>query len=356
MKSVHTLIIGQGLAGTCLAWTLHRRGISFYIVDNANENSSSRVAAGLITPVTGMRAVKTWNWQTAIQAAKQLYRSTESLLGTTFFEDRIGLRLFESNDERRRVEERLREAPDATIEAYDEKRQATDSQLYENGFGGFEMQSSRLDTVRFVQHSSEYFQKLGCFSRCEFDIHQDVDRGRARLLIPRLGLEADFLALALGTRDTAAHQTWFPGFRLSAVHGDILTLAIENFCETRTIHRGIWLTPTSNKHYLLGATYRRDGSNGRPSPEGQIELVGKLGTWLKRPFEVVSHRAAMRPGTFDQKPLLGNSPIDSRIWLLNGLGGKGSLYAPLMAEYVFKGLLDEASIPQELQWNRRSDR
>ena len=45
-------IVGQGLAGTCLAWEFWQRGVEFSLVDRET-GGSSRVAAGLVNPVTG---------------------------------------------------------------------------------------------------------------------------------------------------------------------------------------------------------------------------------------------------------------------------------------------------------------
>ncbi len=52
------LIVGQGLAGSLLAWELMQRGAKVLIVDNGMPNAS-QVAAGLINPITGMRFAKT---------------------------------------------------------------------------------------------------------------------------------------------------------------------------------------------------------------------------------------------------------------------------------------------------------
>jgi len=49
------LILGQGLAGTAIAWRLWERGLPFLIVDRDEPVTSSKIAAGLLTPITGMR-------------------------------------------------------------------------------------------------------------------------------------------------------------------------------------------------------------------------------------------------------------------------------------------------------------
>ena len=48
-------IIGQGLAGSLLAWRLLLRGERVLVVDNGYCSASSTVAAGLINPVTGKK-------------------------------------------------------------------------------------------------------------------------------------------------------------------------------------------------------------------------------------------------------------------------------------------------------------
>ena len=67
------LIIGQGLAGSLLAWELIKRKQQVIIVDNGEINAS-QVAAGLINPVTGMRFVKSFDVDLLLPFAKNSYQ------------------------------------------------------------------------------------------------------------------------------------------------------------------------------------------------------------------------------------------------------------------------------------------
>ena len=58
------LIIGGGLAGMALAWRLHERGVPFLIVDRDEPLTSSKVAAGLVAPITGLRLTLNWRYDT----------------------------------------------------------------------------------------------------------------------------------------------------------------------------------------------------------------------------------------------------------------------------------------------------
>jgi glycine/D-amino acid oxidase-like deaminating enzyme len=51
------LIVGQGLAGTSLAWHLKESGKKILIVGDSSLPSSSKVAAGIFNPLTG----KNWS-------------------------------------------------------------------------------------------------------------------------------------------------------------------------------------------------------------------------------------------------------------------------------------------------------
>ena len=63
-------------------------------------SSSSRVAAGLVTPVTGKRLAKSWRWDELYPAAVAYYRAFEREAGEAVFHEREALRLFTTEQER----------------------------------------------------------------------------------------------------------------------------------------------------------------------------------------------------------------------------------------------------------------
>ena len=58
--TVDYIIVGQGICGTFLSWNLLKKGKSVLVIDEANPYSSSKVANGVINPVTGRRIVTVW--------------------------------------------------------------------------------------------------------------------------------------------------------------------------------------------------------------------------------------------------------------------------------------------------------
>ena len=69
-------IVGQGVAGTLLAFELERRGVDYRVID-VGVNHSSAVAAGIMNPVVFRRLTKSWMlddcWDLAINTYKELY-------------------------------------------------------------------------------------------------------------------------------------------------------------------------------------------------------------------------------------------------------------------------------------------
>ena len=85
MKAVDFLILGQGLAGTTLAWQLRWRGFRVLILDRETEGTSSQIAAGLITPITGQRFVKRERYEELFASAEEFYRRVEAETNAAFF-------------------------------------------------------------------------------------------------------------------------------------------------------------------------------------------------------------------------------------------------------------------------------
>ena len=79
------LIIGQGLAGSALALELINRGERVLVVDRQDPGSSSRVAAGLITPLTGKGMNPAWRQREYLDIAKGYYRKLESESGRKLY-------------------------------------------------------------------------------------------------------------------------------------------------------------------------------------------------------------------------------------------------------------------------------
>ena len=83
--NIDYLIIGQGISGTWLSYYLQKENKSFIVIDKYYSNSPSRIAAGIINPVTGRRHVEVWLADEIIPFANKAYTQFGNELGITAF-------------------------------------------------------------------------------------------------------------------------------------------------------------------------------------------------------------------------------------------------------------------------------
>ena len=74
-------IVGGGLAGCMMAWALSARGRQVRLFDRGEEVTSSKVAAGIINPVTGPKLTKAWRFEELWPAALRFYESIQQKTG-----------------------------------------------------------------------------------------------------------------------------------------------------------------------------------------------------------------------------------------------------------------------------------
>lgn len=306
------IIVGQGLAGTCLAWALWRRGVKFMLVDRG-AGGSSRVAAGMVNPVTGKNFEPSWRIAEFLPEALEFYAGVEERIGRKLWHPFPVLRLAGSDKEWRKIVSKLEAADVAPWVAGEVAAPAGWAGAVEVRGGG------RLDTRAFMDGSREFFQALGCYEIGEVsseECGENVIRceGAAGLLGGRYGPQR-------------------------CAKGEILTVRAGGWDETHIrIGAGGWMVPQGGGVFKVGSTYEWDELDELPTAKGRVrveEIVSRLGGAA---FEVIGHEAGVRPILRRSQPLIG--PLADGGWMFNALGSKGSLYAPGMAARLAHWLLD----------------
>ena len=108
-ETLDFLIVGQGLAGSLLAWEIVNRGASAKVVDENWHASSSLVAAGLINPISGKRLVLQERAGFFLDRAESTYENLAQALGTPVFYPTPLLRLFRDREQQAYFQRRLQD-------------------------------------------------------------------------------------------------------------------------------------------------------------------------------------------------------------------------------------------------------
>ncbi len=114
----------------------------------------------------------------------------------------------------------------------------------------------------------------------------------------------------------------------------------------------------------MGATYDRvllvdqDAYNQERARQFRDELMRRWellteGSFFGGQHVVQEQRWAIRPASYDRHPLIGPHDLHRNVFCLNGLGSKGTLMAPLLAEMLIDAMGGEPIDPTLLRSRRK---
>ncbi|WP_448520540.1 NAD(P)/FAD-dependent oxidoreductase [Rhodoflexus sp.] len=329
----HYFIVGQGIAGTALAYTLLSRGHTVQIADNNAPQTASKVAAGLFNPVTGYRMTKTWLADRLFPFLHEFYPAMECALNARFFHPLPMYRPFETMAQQNEVlaetaDEKFAGYVDKIVDSFGYGRQIKDE------FGGILLKNcGYVDLPALLAAAKTVWQQAGIYRQCEV---QEPDIRITDEKIYWQDIAADYLIYCRGWKETTSGLFSLP-FR--PVKGETLQVKFTNETYSEIVNRGCWILPQPDGIYRIGATYHNEDLSPEPTAKGWDELTGKAAKLTAAPWELVGRSAGIRPATYDRRPFVGMHPQQPRIGIFNGLGAKGVSLAPYFAA-VFADFLE----------------
>ena len=335
------IVVGQGLAGSALAWQLQAAGQRVLVIDALEPVTSSSIAAGLITPIAGQRLVKDARFETFMSTARELYSSVEQQTGRSVFHDRTALRLFRSEDERSKWNERRQNPEYQSFVVNPQPASLIDPELLDAEHGGVALRAAQLDVKAFLDVCRSV---LTCQQQ-SIDWRTDVEIGSDNMSVG--DHTCRFMIACEGHRGSA--NPYFGAVPFKSVKGDILTVRFDKPLPGINLHREIWLAPTSEPgSFRVGATYDRDYTSLEPDPVARRWIEERLKAFIKVPYEVIDHSAAVRPVLGSDRVLIGFHPDHKQLGFFNGLGSKGALQAPWYAEKLMQALVHGVALPTDI--------
>ncbi len=308
-------IIGQGLAGSCLAWQLHFRGADFSIYGDHRSGASSRVAAGLVNPVTGKNYNPGWRYREFLAEAEAFYSRVGEILDQRFWFPMPVVRLVEEEEW-----EKLSSKLDALAPWIERVENTPGWRAALTLRGG-----GRVAVREFCDATEDFMRASGRWRKPAADDLPIHCEGAAGLIAGQLG----------------PHR---------CAKGEILTLRAGWPQDHIRVGAGGWLVPIGDGLFKCGSTYDWDRLDGEPTPEGRTRVTKVASRLGGDTFQIVAHEAGIRPIVRRSQPLIGPLPDGSVIF--NGLGSKGSLYAPGVAARLADWLGGAGEIDPELDVRR----
>jgi len=331
------LIIGQGLAGSLLAWELIQRQQKVLIIDNDQENASL-VAAGLINPVTGMRFVKSTDIEQLLPTALNYYQQLSQYFKQDFYVKKPMLRLLRNDKELLACQKRQQQIE---YQPYLSEIIASTSLIKTTHGILKQQQTGYLLTQPLLTSLKNYFISHNAYQTTE--LHYDEIK-----LNPALqwrNIQPKRLIFCQGHH--AKTNPWFSWLPFQLVKGEIITATSTHKIPQNMLNYGHWFIPLDSYQFRTGATFDRDNLNTRPTLEAKETLLTSLKNIYPdlMPARINKQQAGIRPTTQDKQPFIGHHPKYPQLAIFNGFGAKGSLQIPQYCQYFADNLLNNHPIP-----------
>lgn len=338
---VDYIVVGLGLAGIAFCEELSCQGKSFLVYED-NSQTSSLVAGGMYNPVILKRFTPVWNAKEQLELAIPFYISLEKKLAGSFDQPLDIYRTFKSIEEQNNwfiatdkpvlqdymSSELVRVEQEHVIAPYD---------------AGRVKHTGRVKVRELVSSYRSYLKKEGRLVEETFR-HDSVITWESHIEYKNLISGKIVFCEGNGLKS----NPFFNKLPLNGTKGELLTIHAPELKLKYVLKSAIFIMPLGDDLYKVGATFNWSDKTNIPTPEGRKELLEKLDTVITCGYKVVDHEAGVRPTTGDRRPLLGRHKENERLAVLNGLGTRGVMIAPLMAKKLYQFLENGVALDKEI--------
>jgi glycine/D-amino acid oxidase-like deaminating enzyme len=331
---VDYIIIGQGLCGTWLSYYLIKEGASVLVIDqSAPEASASAAASGLINPITGKRLARQWMAESILPFAEDAYRTLSEVLGTSLYTTVPIHTFFSSSEEATFFEQKATSTHDELLTF---NGSIEGAEYFNEHYGVGTIHPARLIDVHalisgwrtILKERHSLREELFDWSLCEHTdnavSYKDV---RAKAVIDCSGA-------------ATAHHPYFHRLPFALNKGEAIIAFIADLPRNAIYkYATLSIVPWAEDRFWLGSTFDWDFTDELPTAAFRHKTESILKQWLRLPYTLHEHFAAIRPATVTRDAFVGMHPQQSWLGIMNGMGSKGCSLAPFLANNFAQHLL-----------------
>ena len=333
------LIIGQGICGTWLSYYLLCENKSVFVIDDSDKSAASKIASGLINPVTGRRVVTTWMADELLPFVWNEYNAISKKFDQQFIQQK-NIIAFPS-------------APNL-LQAFEKRKQQGNSYIYES--------SLKKETLyKFFDFPFDVMEIAPCYL---VDVNAITKTWRQYLENKNALVTENFNEEELLVLDgyiqykniTAEKIIYCNGINASLSKywkqlpfvpnkGQALIADIKDLSTDYIYKFGhLSLIPWQNNLWWIGASNELNFISAEPTDDFCKSTKAALTNILKVNFEIKEHLSSVRPAAVERRPFVGLHPVYNQMAILNGMGSKGCSLAPWFAKELAENLIHKKQI------------
>lgn len=340
------LIIGNGIAGAMVAWFARQKNLDFTILDESSLDTASRVSSGLINPVTGRYFAKSWRIDELLPFARNTYLDIQEHQKSLILKETyICRQLYSLSQENEWASRMQQDRFENYISLW---KGAPPLPLNEKG-----VSAGRIDHVlqvnkeRMLDSFCREYKRDGIFS--DNPLVYDMIRQASDGWIYQ---DCKYDALVFCEGHKIRVNPFFSWVPIEPTKGEVIMVQLEGPPADGILKHHCFVIPWEDGTYWVGSNYEKEPSDPTPDPEQQTALEGRLIRSIGSDYKVIQRRAGIRPASRDRRPILGQHPEWKGIYLLNGLGTKGTLLGPYFASQLISHIVDGAPLDDEVNVSR----
>lgn len=339
------IIVGLGLAGLAFTKELDKNKKT-YLVFEDNSQNSSMVAGGVYNPLVLKRFTPVWNASEQLRIALPFYAALENQFNKKYDYPIAIYRLFKSVEEQNNW---FAACDNPTLSNFmDTKliKEKHEGVLADFGYGKL-LNTGRIDTKSLLEDYRNYLSQKKLIRNESFQ-YADIKITEDGVEYKDVTASKIVFCEGFGLKN----NPFFYGLPMQEAKGELITIHAPNLNVDFLIKSALFVFPLGDNLYKVGATFNWKDKTQLPTEEGKKELTSKLETFITVPYTIVEHVAGIRPTVKDRRPLAGKHPIHKNLAVLNGLGTRGVMIAPMLAKALYDHLENGIALDKEISISR----
>ncbi len=329
-------VVGQGISGTLISYFLAKAGKNVLVIDNNYIGSSSKVAAGIVNPITGKKFIKSWRIHEFLPEAKIIYDELSDYLGIrTYTESNMIRSLYSVEDENIW----LSRTGDPEVKHYMLPVADTEEfgDIVSKPFAYGELTGTlQVHLSDILEAFKLKWQMLDQYIIDKFDYNCLIEQSGAFSY-----KDLFFREIIFCEGYQAQSNPYFENIGLAPSKGEVLLVRIPGACFKKMYKDHIFIVHQYDDVYWVGSGYEWNSNDDLPTDKIYHKLKAELERVLKVPFEILEHKAAIRPTMHARRPIFKPHPTLRGMYIFNGLGTKGSSIGPFAAKQFARYILEK---------------
>ncbi len=339
------LVVGFGLAGLAFTSLLDRKGKSFQVIDN-NPDFITRVIGGMYNPIILKRFTPAWKAHEMWLKSIPTYHYFEKKFNKSYFQPFKVYRILKSIEEQNNwvvASDKVVMNQYMIPELIHEEIEGIHAPF---GFGEL-INVGKIDGEILLHDYKEFLKKNNLLREETFDYNF------LKINENYLEYKGEFYRKIIFSEGSQiSNNPFFNYLPMKVSKGEMLLVKVPDLKMENAIKSSCFMIPLGNQLFIVGSTYHWDDTSFELTEIGRNELEKKLQSFLKLPYQIVDYKTGIRPTVLDRRPLLGKHPKYQNLAVFNGLGTRGIIYAPALAEILYEHLENATNLDTEMDIDR----